>query len=188
MSKKRKLLLLASLFCIFCIGTGIALAYQTDHDNQLNTIRPGWNDTSIVEKFPTPEPAEPGSEETYTKEVAIKNSNSVPCYVRVLVKTANQDVDVTYYYDGKEGMNTEDWVYNSEDDFYYYKSVLNPGETTKNLMDEIKVSIPENMYTEKLEEETVIIYEESVQSKNADTGENWPTYKEAWQHYTDMIQ
>lgn len=186
MEKKHRIMLLASLFLVLLVATGMTLAYQTAHDHELNTIMPGYNDTAIEEHFPTPKPAEPG-ESDYTKEVAVKNYNSVPCYVRVFVKVANEDIKVEYLYHGKEGMNTEDWVYNPEDQFYYYKAVLNPGETTQNLMDQIRVTVPENVYTEDLEEESVIIYEESVQSKNADTGENWPTYQEAWKHYTDMI-
>ena len=177
------LLLLCAVLLI--LGTGITqvIAYQTDSGERQNAFSPGYNDSEITEEYPPPDPINPGENRTIVKKVAVTNQASVPCYVRVALKASNSDLPITYMFGGQDGYNKSDWEL--KDGYYYYKHVLNVQNRTSYLIDSVRVNgdQADTTYLNKTEQVSIFVYAETVQAKNADTGELWSSYQEAWDHY-----
>lgn len=59
----------------FCAVSGTS-AYLTDHEERINQITAGYNETGIEEEFPTPTPAAPG--ETIVKKYVLRIMEQCP--------------------------------------------------------------------------------------------------------------
>lgn len=171
--RKKRRNRLAGNFIGACLGTGVFFmaitgtgAWMTDHDRILNQMTAGYNDSTIEEEFPSPTPAEPG--ETVAKEVKIRNSGPVPCYIRVSVLISEGEVTL-------EGLDTTNWLY-EEDGFYYYKKAVEPGESTDSLFTGVKTDAASGN-----SQLTVTVVEESVQAVSG--GIPYKDYQEAWKNY-----
>lgn len=166
-----------------------AIAYQTDNTSAKNQFVPGMNESEITEEFPDPSPIVPGDSHTVTKKIKITNKEGVPCFVRVCVKSANSDIPVTFLYEGEEGYHEEDWIL-GEDGYYYYKYVLEEGEDTSVLMDGVQIGNDSNFseYWGNVSNLSVLVYAETVQAKNADTGTYWETFEDAWTYYLTKLK
>lgn len=140
-------------------------AYLTDHQKIINRITAGYNETETEEEFPSPTPVSPG--EAAVKKVCVRNQGSVACYIRVSLSVSQGEVTL-------EGLDTENWI--REEEFYYYRHVVNPGMSTSELFTGVT---PQNI--RDVEEIAVTVIEESVQACNA--GVPYRDYKEAWEHY-----
>lgn len=167
---KKKIILTAAGCCLCCTIAVISAvsgtsAYMTDQEEVVNQVTVGHNTTETEEEFPTPTPVPPG--DSVVKKVRVTNQGNVPCYIRVSVTFSESGVQM-------EEMDTENWVQEA-DGYYYYKHVVNPGDSTTYLFQ--NVTIPD---AEK-EEIKVNVYEESVQSTHG--SEPYTDYKDAWQHY-----
>ena len=93
------------------------------------------------------------SDTSYSDETSVKNVASVDCYIRVFVAIDSTMVSINFEYD------SENWTYNQDDGYYYYKHSIKPNESTTPLFDEILI---EDIETKETFE--VLIYSESVQS------------------------
>lgn len=171
------------------LATGIAgiIAYQTDASSVQNDMVPGWNESEITEEFPEPDPVIPDQTNVAAKKVAVTNTAGVPCYVRVYLAAENSDIPLAFLYEGETGYHTEDWVL-EEDGYYYYKHVLEEGEDTSYLIDSVRIggSTEKEEYWDVISDIRILVYAETVQAKNADTGEAWKSYQEAWDHYLSV--
>ena len=133
---------------IFCSGT---LAYLMYQDSALNTFVVGSQVSMIDEIWDPPETMVAGGK--YTKKVSVKNTGTVDCYVRVFAELEDAGMADSVSMD----WNTDNWTEKQADGYYYYKSVLSPGETTKPLFTTISASAD-------IESFGMIVYEESVQA------------------------
>ena len=157
----------------FCLGLPAALgvitgtsAYMTDHAEKVNCITVGWNTTEIEEEFPSPTPAAPG--DTVAKKVRIRNTGSVPCYIRAALLVSEGTVT-------PGEMDTDLWI-DGEDGYYYYRDVVQPGDSTTELFTGVRID-------QEPEGDTVAVtvYEESVQAFVGTVP--CKDYQEAWKHY-----
>lgn len=155
-------------FCALAAAGVIAgtTAYLTDHTVITNEISAGWNETETVEEFPSPTPVAPG--ETVVKKVRIQNKGEVPCYIRAALIVSEGTVTL-------EGLNTELWV-DGQDGYYYYRDVVQPGDSTGEFFTGVKV----DRQTEE-DTVTVTVYEESIQAMHGSVP--YKDYKEAWNYY-----
>lgn len=141
--------IIAGALCLIAIG-GIA-AYLTSTKTLRNTITVGHNEIDIIETFEPPAALIPGT--TFQKEVSVKNTGPVACYVRVMV-TPNDimalikdGVRISSKYAQEPNPNTfldyndRDWELipseNGITSWFYYKEPLQPGEETTSLFDHI---------------------------------------------------
>lgn len=157
--------------CITFTGTK---AFMTDEANQPNRIRVGWLSSFIEENFPDHTAKTEDALAVITKQVSVKNAYSVPGYVRVSLEFSNSDYKATL-----SGLNTTDWVY--KDGWYYYKTVVGPGDTTSNLIEGIIIPKKENYnykYVDNVDSLDVIVNEETISAEHGDTV--FSTYEEAW--------
>lgn len=153
---------------ILCMSMLSIFAYFTVGAEVVNPFQIGGNQISIIEEF-EPEAIKPGKQ--IKKKVCVRNDGPNACYVRIRVLFS--DSYVGDY--AKVDWNLTDWVYNAEDQFYYYKQSVQMGEVTSNLMTQIEIcaDIPE----ENITDVDVLVYAESYQA------DGFTDYQEAWQDY-----
>lgn len=168
--------------CLMIAGIiGTTTAFFTAFDRSDNLIGVGYNESVIEEEFPSPSPAIPGQNNTYTKKVTVKNNDSVPCYIRVSVAFSDSHIGAAT---SLTGLNTTDWDFCSEEEdtklggYYYYKKVLAPGESSSPLFEGIKISSDADFsFSASGDTFDVIVYEESVQCGS------YTSYTDAWNHF-----
>lgn len=137
MNKKRLIIILLVL-CV-TLGMGETMAFFNADDTARNVITTGNIEIELIETDANGDPfvnasdVMPGSK--VAKVVTVKNTADNSCWVRI-------DVDKEILLaEGKSGttdlslirmdFNTEDWM--EKDGCFYYKNILNPGETTEPL-------------------------------------------------------
>lgn len=144
--------ILAMVLCVAMLAIAIVggtLAYFTDEDAKTNTFtvgnvsivlnEPKWDTTGAAEAFDV-YPGEP-----LAKDPTVTNDGANPCFVRISVSELEQfvekygeDAKITYRTDYVEGALGTDWVLHT-DGYFYYTKVLQPGETTDALFDQIVI-------------------------------------------------
>ena len=72
--------------------------------------------------------------------------------------------------------------YDGKDGYYYYTSVVNPGESTKNIIESVKFNVPENQ-KDKYNKETLkaVVRADAVFSKAG-------TYEQSWSGLSDDVK
>lgn len=150
---------------LFCAASGTS-AYLTDHEERINQITAGYNETGTEEEFPTPTPTAPG--ETIVKKVRVQNRGAVPCYIRISLAVSEGSVSL-------EGLNTTEWT-NGKDGYYYYRNVVEPGGSTEDLFAGVRIG-----GNPEADSVTVTVYEESVQAFDGTVP--YGDYQKAWEHY-----
>lgn len=154
--KHTKALLILSLCLLGSVGT--LYAYFKVSDTLTNKFTFGNNTIEIIEEFEVPQDPQPGS--SFTKKPTVKNTGTVPCYVRMLVEFSdNRAAD-----DSRIDFNTMDWTEKQTDGYYYYKNVLTVGATTKPLFTTVTFDSDANV--DDIQDFDIIVYAESVQSEN----------------------
>lgn len=164
-----------SMFSILMCSSMIA--YYSDTDTQTNNLSIGINTTDIEETYEPPETLTPGME--FAKNPTVKCTEGADCFVRVYCEFSNSNADLFSTLD----INTTDWVKES-DGFYYYKNKLSAGESTTPLFTKVKIN---DDATDKainaLNDLDLIVYSESVQAMNAETGNYYSDYTSAWAYW-----
>lgn len=143
--------LVAILVCVAMLAVAAVsgtLAYFTDDDQKSNVFTVGNVDITLTE----PKWDEVGSKEAedvypgepLAKDPTVTNVGKNPCFVRIKVENLEQFVAKygqnamikfrTAYQDGKLG---ENWV--EYEGYFYYTKVLQPGESTTALFDQIVI-------------------------------------------------
>lgn len=178
--KKKLLVLSATVVLLALISVGSTLGMlQTSTDTKVNPFTPGQGDIGIIESSgssETPgESYELDSSGSADKNVWITNpegSLNVPMYIRVRLvpvwrnstgeNAGNVDRKITYVFAG-----SNKWVENG--DYYYYTEVVQPGETTEQLLDSVHVEggIPEGMTLE------IQVIADSIQAEGGAAQEAW---------------
>lgn len=162
--------------CSLCLASilfvGSVSAYMVDKETAENLMTIGENTIEIVENFQPPvDGYRPG--DRVTKEIKVKNIRSVPCYVRVYLRSNEEEYAVPI---NKSFSNTQSIMYASDvfsnwwaDGYgwYYYLKPLEVGETTTNLIDEVYMVFNEFVYWFEMPNIDMYVYAESVQDMGA---------------------
>lgn len=168
--------LFGGILLLFTVTFQGIYSYFSDADSVVNPAQVGKVDHSIVESFSNPgETLEPGDD--FMKKAAITNTGESSCFVRAKVVWSDDLVKEHCTLD----WNTTDWVYNETDGYYYYKTKLQPKETTSYLF--TYVSIDGEIETERLRTFDLSVLSDSVQTTRFlldGTQLEYNTYQEAW--------
>lgn len=148
---------------------GGTLAYFTDTDEKENVLTVGNVDITLTEpNWETEgkvdaEDAYPG--EPLKKDPTVENVGANPCFVRVRVEWDATLGEMEYRTDYVAGQLGEGWV-KGNDGYFYYDGVLDIGETTDALFDQIIV--PTDIDNDTTDTEyTVTVSAEAVQAQGA---------------------
>lgn len=173
--KNRKIRILAIIIATIII-LAIAIAYRygyfTDKESKTNNINLGYNKIQVNENYTPPLNIKKGI--SYTKEPYITNIGNVECYVRI--KSVISDSRVAEYL--SLDYNTENYTYNEDDGYWYYKNIVKPGERTESLF--TTVSIAEEADDIVLDGFDIYVYAESVQTIEG------KTMNEIWNNFNNI--
>ena len=163
------ILLMGTVILVLAFG-GRIYAYLADAAYEENKITVGSVKVQVVENF-DPDLAILEAGNSFEKAVAFKNTGTSGCYVRAKLLFGSSDLEECCEAD----RNTEDFVYNTEDGYYYYPKLLKSGKTTPDLI--TTVSVVRTPSTEDAVPSEIIVYAESIQA------EPFPGYEKAWEAY-----
>lgn len=157
MKKKKAILAVLGLWVLLLAGAIILFipadnvsAFSSDGNEKNNIIKTGEHTTGIEENFNPPESVQPDT--TYDKIVAVKNYSNIPCYVRILVESDQEELSLNINFD------TENWTEKQDDGYYYYRTVLGGRETTKPLFTTVTTGKEDKEFR-------ILVYEETVQAE-----------------------
>ena len=175
------LLLTTGLLC----ATGTA-AYFSDFEKKINSAAVGYVTMEIEEDFPDPTPTPMENGPSYRKEIRIGNfSGSVKgfqadCYVRMSLSYSNDDIGRGVKL---TGLDTANWVYNSQDGYYYYRKKISEGEKTTPLCTGFQIDPQkiDDTYRDSIKDFEINVYEEAVQA------EGFSDYESAWRYFSDPV-
>ena len=175
MKKKVIFTIIAGVMLCTC-SLLITYAYLIAQDKAENYFIVGENTIEVSEEFKPPEKLKPNVQ--FTKKPVIKNTGNLPCFIRARADFSDsrakefcEDLDI----------DTANWEYNSSDGYYYYKSVVKPGNETTPLFTTIKIK--NTATADDMIDFDVLVYAESVQHDSH--GGNCPLdeYKTVWKKY-----
>lgn len=158
------------IISIILISTGIIYAYFTFQASNQSPLILGYNKIQLNENYVTPRYIRRGTQEEpfiIQKEPFVTNTGNVACYVRLksVVSDSRVEDDLNINY------NLEDYTYNSNDGYYYYNNILQPGQTTEKLFTTIRIlpkqgeqSGQENEKDLVLEGFDIYVFAEAVQT------------------------
>lgn len=167
--RRRKIMTIGLCMSLVVAFTAFVGAYMSDADQLRNQISIGGSSIDIVEEFDPPKELTPGV--SFTKNVSVINNGPNACYVRVLAVFTDSDMGDYCTVD----WNTTDWVYNSEDGYWYYINPVADSTATTSLFTTITLSgdIPES----SINSFDMLVYAECYQADGFDD------YEAAWAHY-----
>ena len=188
---KKGAVLIAGMLAIGTASYGVTSAYLSGNEGSANTLYVANNRITVDETFPSPDPLTEG-ENVFTKDVRIKNTGNVPCFVRVFVDFSDDDVrrssevspDGTNYYSFDEYILhlPSGWIYGG-DSYFYYQYPLEVNETTPSLIKTVKTTFSS---ADDVEEYDIIVYAESIQTRARDGSAlaGSSAFMDAWNEYT----
>lgn len=165
--KKKKLALISVFAAVLAVSVGMSatIAYLGQTKNIKNTMKVGHGDLEISEEFTSPEEVSMISE--VTKKFSVKNTGTVPSFVRLYAEFSDSEVadkasvkigSYTYKWSDFKNALSDDgtserdvslkqhvtkWRYVKGTDklagYFYYSGLLKPGEETQDLFDSVKV-------------------------------------------------
>lgn len=182
--KKKILITAAIVICLAILATG-TWAYFTTEDTATNVITAGNIDIDLIEMAKNENGKEvpfkdvsgvmPGS--VVSKIVTVENTGDYDAFVRIALAK-----DILLKGEGTEDLslvtmdiNTKDWT--EKDGYYYYNSILKPGEVTKPLFTEVSFSKHmDNKYQSATALIDVVAYAVQVANNGTDplTALGWP--------------
>ena len=144
--------IIALCLCIAMIAIAVVsgtLAYFTDDDSKTNTFtvgnvsivlnEPNWDTTGAAEALD----AYPG--EALAKDPTVTNDGKNPCFVRIsitgldkFVEKYGQDAKIIYRTGYVDNVLGDNWELHN-DGYFYCTKVLQPGESTDALFDQIVI-------------------------------------------------
>lgn len=171
MKSKKKKLILVIIIVTLIIATSLGIyGYFTYKESVTNSMNLGYNKIQINENYIPPLTIEKGI--SYQKEPYVSNIGNVDCYVRMKSVVSDSRVEQYLTID----YNTEDYTYNSEDGYWYYKVPIGKGERTASLF--TTVSIAQDADDIILDGFDIYVYAESVQIVEGKTMEEmWNYFK-----------
>lgn len=165
--------------CTFLFSTGKVFASWYAQSETINTITMKSVKGQIVEEYEQNQVVYPNSE--VNKIVQVKNTGNTDALSRVKIEKvwgerrdengkllinpdlSTDNIEITY--------NTDEWFYQEEDGYFYYKDVLRPGDITVSLFDSFKINGEKTNGDYKNKQADIIVTMEMVQAEN-----NGPSY------------
>lgn len=198
--KIKRIAIFLLLAAVVFVSSRTAVAYYTSAERNKGGLSVGENTIEIVEDFEAPETLKVG-DNTFKKSVQIKNTGTIPCFVRVFADFSNYDLkdiseissDGSIFYPADEYSRhlPSGWVYIEDVDdpllegYYYYTEMLPVNDLTPVLFKSVNTKFDTE---EDIDSYDIIVYGESIQIKN-DDGQDFTgtdTWKQAWTEFLSV--
>ena len=182
MKKKKKLVVFLALSTLIAL-TAVTLAFFTAKDSVTNkftignlTIKvdePGWKDKDSW------------TGEKVQKIARVTNTDTFPAIIRVAVEPRWEDpnggffggnislLNIEYSNITKDYTTTNSW-YDGGDGYYYYTTIVQPGEATEDIIKSIEFNVPEDQ-KDKYDEKKLkaVVRAEAVFPKAGTFADSW---------------
>lgn len=190
MKKRNIIIVCIAVLAVVLSAVGVSMAYLGDLEEKDNEVIVGRDIAEISEVFS--EPSEQSMVNEHNKEVRVKNTGSVPCYVRVYAEFSDSEIAKKAQVIGcgstsytswanfknslKEPTNT-DWVYVEDNTnpnlsgYFYYRNVVDKDKETTPLIENVKVDYREktdDSNIDRIQDYEIIVYTETVQTTDID--------------------
>lgn len=161
------------IICVTIASFGTTLAWLISNDYADNQLTVGETRIELIEDYDPPAKLSPGT--SFTKKPYVENTGNLPCYVRMRADFSDNRAEE---FCDPLNIDTSNWVYDPSDGYYYYKSLLQPGESTTNLFTTVRIKT--TCSQADLIDFDILIYAEAVQ--HTDHAGSCPTteYKTVW--------
>lgn len=160
--------------CTFLFSIGKVFASWYVQSETINNITMKSVKGQIVEEYEQNQIVYPGAE--VDKIVQVKNTGNADALSRVKIEKVwgerrdengkliiNPDLST----DNIEIMyNTDEWLYQEEDGYFYYKNVLHPGDITVSLFDSFKINGEKTNGDYKNKQADIIVTMEMIQAED----------------------
>lgn len=167
MSKKKIFLIVIACLILVSASFGLTYAYLIANDSVANEFTIGENKIDVEEEYDPPEKLEPGK--VIIKKPSAKNTGNLSCFVRMRAEFSDsaakelcEELDI----------DTVNWEYDSSDGYYYYKKLLNPGESTTNLFTKVVIKTEKadgtNLTDADMLDFDILVFAESCQHEDHD--------------------
>ena len=139
---KNKKSLIAIIAVLLVVVVGVTFAYFQSTGTFENVFQTGIYKLTTTEEFVSPDNWAPGQE--IPKTITTTNEGTIPAAVRVSYTEQWLDGENDITSSIEEGSaiinfdNRSDWI--SENGYYYYKYILNPGETTSSFIKSVTLN------------------------------------------------
>lgn len=162
MKKKILIKFFVSVLCLMILSVFVtpSYSYLQDTDSQTNNYTVGTSNCTIVDNFTKPSTLTTGT--VVSKDVKVKNTGTVPCYIRVFVSPSYSPESFTFNMQADSSLSDSKAWYKSGD-YYYYKKPVGVGATTSSLF--TTVTLNEDMTDWDSSQTEIIVYAECVQSE-----------------------
>ncbi|NLJ41151.1 MAG: hypothetical protein GX352_06035 [Clostridiales bacterium] len=136
---KKKVAFIMAIALVGLLAAGGVMAWFTAGPKDAkNTFTTGKLEIDLVDEFNKEDAANVNPGDCISKKVRVQNKGTIDAYIRIALTPK-----FTGLKEGVEPNNDlvrwtigTDWV-QGEDDWYYYTEVVDPGEFTKNLIEEV---------------------------------------------------
>ena len=196
MPRKKRLII---IICACALGAvllsmGVTLAYLATAQNKENNITVGMGDVSVTESnWQSPETMH--MENFHDKSVAVTNTGTVPCFVRVYMEFSDSEAASAAKVRGAVGSDhswsdfrealanpaniiSPKWIYVDSDTngklngYFYYTEAVAPEAATAELIKAVSTDFNGNDNTDsnvnKIQNFDIIVYSETVQTIDTD--------------------
>lgn len=199
MKNKKYIKLAVIAACLFSLCIGSTFAYLTYRQTIVNTFTVGHNEITVTEDYEPPKEMQAG-DNRYKKNVQVKNTGTVPCFIRVYVAFSDGDIEKTsklspngtdYYPASEYGNHLPDgWAFIPENTdqelggYYYYTKPVESGQKTTALFQKVNTHFET---AEDVKPYEIFVYAESVQTRDKDGAEfsGADQWKSAWTEFLE---
>ena len=194
-SKSKRLTLIPKLMlCGALSGIGtfgavkITSAFLSSSEEHPNAVSFANNEVGITEEFDKETETDDGTT-VYKKAVSVKNTGNIPVFIRLKILFSDPHAEkLSEITNGKGTFSAAELKSNLPDGwtvgtgklegYYYYTKAVAPGESTGNIIDQVKTTF--SAADEKYDYE-IYVRSDSVQTKRTDgTVTKDLTWQEAW--------
>lgn len=181
MKKKKLILAIAACVLVCALSFGVTYSYLIAKAEATGKLYVGENQIKLTEDFEPPAELAPGI--SFKKAPTVENSGNIPCFVR-----ARADFSTSLASDLCEPLDidTENWQFNEEDGYYYYKNILEPNEKTSPLFTTVSLKSEIDgvkLTTDDMLDFDIYIYTESIQHTDHDGECEANEFITAWSNY-----
>lgn len=157
----KRIKIVLPLFLVLALATvGLTYAYLQTHTQNLRNTFTAGEITTVIEE-------DPSIDTTIHKNPSVKNTGKNDSIIRMRVTISPSKIEKFLVKNNSINYDSQTWVYNKTDGFWYYQGVVKPGESTTPLFTEVNDLIKDGKIIEEFKDVKdfqITLYQEAVQA------------------------
>ncbi|HZJ84349.1 MAG TPA: TasA family protein [Syntrophomonadaceae bacterium] len=133
--KKRSIFMVSFALAILLVAGGVMAWFTAESDDVINSFQAGTLEIELIDEFDEEAAQNVNPGDSYDKEISVRNDGSKRAYVRIELEALFEEMEDANLDLVSFSASSEKWIYH--DGFYYYNEVLEPGQETEKLVEEV---------------------------------------------------